>query len=141
MIVVHDDRVAEWVAAHIDSCSRGFGECRSAGVVKDGKIIGGVVYHNWCPEFETIELSAAAIDRRWLTRSVVHDLLAYPFGFCQMIFAQHKVTNPARAIWRKLGADEYVIPRLHGRNTIAAIATLTKEAWQAGKYYQGDGNG
>lgn len=137
----YDPRVAGWVAARIPACQRGFGDCRSVGVFRDGALIAGVVYHNWSPEFETIEMSAAANTRSWLTRSIIHQVFAYPFGFCQMVFAQHSTDNPVREIWKRLGADEHLIPRLHGRDTVAAIATLTKEAWMAGKYYQGDHDG
>lgn len=132
---------ADWVAERIPHCTRGFGECQAVGVLRGGNVIAGVVYHNWSPEFGTIELSAAADDRRWLTRPVIHEVLAYPFGFCQMVFAQHKADNPARAIWQRLGADEYLIPRFHGIGAVAAIATLTKESWMAGKYHKGDKNG
>lgn len=136
-----DPRMADWVAQRIPACGRGFGDCRAFGVFRDEEVIAGVVFHNWSPEFGTIEMSAASESRRWLTRPILHKIFAYPFGFCQMVFAQHSTDNPARRIWQRLGADEHLIPRLHGPDTVAAIATLTKEAWTAGPYYQGGQNG
>lgn len=129
-------QVENWVARELQY-ERGFGDCTAIGVRKDGLLVAGIVYHNWSPEWETIELSGAATDKRWMTRPIIHGLLEYPFSFCQMVIAQHSVRNPARDIWKRLGAQEYVIRRLHGRHTNAAIATLTKEAWQEGRWYNG----
>lgn len=141
MRLIRDDAVAGWVAAHIPGCSRGFGECRAIGV-GNPDLIAGLVYHNWCPEYGTIEISGAATDRRWMTRPVIHGLLEYPFSFCQMVFSQTDTDNPARGIWLRLGADEYEIPRLRGPDRAGIILTLTREQWMAGKYHmKGDADG
>lgn len=126
--MIFSDDVAGWVAAHIEGCNRGFGNCKAIGVATD-RLIAGIVYHNWCPEFETIEVSGAATDKRWMTREVLSGLFDYPFSFCQMIIAQHDRENHIRRIWKALGADEYVIPRLRGRDRDGFIATLTREQW------------
>lgn len=135
--LLYDDRVADWVAAHIDGCGRGFDECKAIGVVKDNSLVAGIVYHNWCPEFETIEVSGAAVDKRWMTRPVLKGLFGYPFSFCQMILAQHDADNHIRRIWKAIGADEYRIPRLRGRTRDGYIATLTKEQWEASRFNNG----
>ena len=59
----------------------------------------------------------------------------YPFGFCRMVVARIAETNTrARRIWRSLGADEYVIPRLRSAHEAEVIYTLTREQWEAGKF-------
>lgn len=142
LIYGRDADVSAWVAAHISGCERGFGKSKAIGVEHDGELVGGVVYHNWCPEFGTIEMSGASVTRRWLTRPVIHGLLEYPFSFCQLAVAQTDPDNPARDLWLRLGADEYEIPRLRGHGRPGIILTITREAWQAGKYcMKGGANG
>ncbi len=125
----HDQAVSAWTAARIEGCARGFGKCKAIGVVHGGDLIAGVVFHDWNPEAEIIELSAAATDRRWMTRNNFTEILNYPFGFCQMIVARAAPDGPPRRIFRAIGADEFVIPRLGGRGKDGIIATLTREQW------------
>ena len=124
-----DQAVAAWTAARIEGCARGFGKCSAIGVAHDGDLIAGVVFHDWNPEAEIIELSAAATDRRWMTRSNVTGILNYPFGFCQMVVSRFAPDGPPRRIFNALGADEFVIPRLRGRDADGVLATLTREQW------------
>lgn len=134
-MIVWDARVAEWVGEHIPGCNGDFGNCRALGVIKNDRLVGGVVYHNYNPQAEIIELSCAAIDRRWLTRETVRVIFNYPFDFCQMIVARTAPDNtPVRNIYRRLGADEYEIPRLRGREESEIIITLTQEAWRNTKF-------
>ncbi|MDX5367913.1 MAG: N-acetyltransferase [Alphaproteobacteria bacterium] len=128
------EEVAEWVALRVPGCQRGFEPCKAIGVERDGRLIAGIVYHNWSPEAEVIEVTGAADDRRWMTREILGGLFGYPFGFCQMIIAQHDRENHIRRIWKALGADEYVIPRLRGRDRDGYIATITKEQWAASPF-------
>lgn len=135
MKVFADDQVAAWVAARIPDCQRGFGDCcRALGVEHKSRLVAGMVYHNWAPEWGIIEMSGAADDKRWMTRRVLHDIFAYPFSFCRMVLAQHDVDNPARSIWQRLGANEYVIPALRGEDRDGVIATFSKAQWQAGRF-------
>jgi len=132
-----DDRVAGWVAARIPGCERGFGPCKAMGVVSKGKIVAGLVFHNWQPEHGLIEISGAAEDRRWMTRRVMAEALGYAFDQvgCQMIVAQQDLANEApRKAWLALGASEYIIPRLRGRDRDGSIVTLTAEQWQVSKF-------
>ena len=133
-----DPRVSEWVSERL-GYKRGFGNCHALGVLRGESLIAGVVYHDWSPENETVQLSAAADDRRWLSRQVVRDVLGYPFSFAQTSFIQTDMENPARAIFRKLGATEHVIPRLLGRTKDGVICALTDDAWKASKYGKANG--
>lgn len=107
------------------------------GVEHDGKIVAGVVFHNWCPEHGVIEMSAAAETKRWVTRPVIRAALGYAFDEvgCQMVVSQMDLNNEApRALWRGLGATEYVIPRLRGKNADGVLATFTDDAWRQSKF-------
>lgn len=112
--------------------TRGFGEYAAIGF--GDPIVAGFIYHNWNPEAQTIEVSGASTRRNWATRDCVRLIFSYPFDQlgCQLVVARHSVNNTrVRRIWASLGATEYVIPRLRGRDEDEAIATLTEEAWRA----------
>lgn len=129
-----DQPVADFVARHIPSCERGFGECRAIGVVLDGNLIAGAVYHDWHPEAGVIQMSAAATSARWLAPKVLHAIFAYPFEVIgvQMVVLQVKDSNTRmKRIAERFGFTGYPIPRLAGRNETAILYTLTDDAWRA----------
>lgn len=73
-----DERIARWVLGQIPHMSAGFGESKALGVVdQDLNIIGGVVYHEY--RRNDIQISCAAISRRWLCRKFLHAMFFYPF--------------------------------------------------------------
>jgi RimJ/RimL family protein N-acetyltransferase len=125
--------VAAFVAREL-GFARGFGECAAIGF--GTPLVAGFVYHNWNPEAATIEISGASTRRDWCNKSLLRIIFDYPFDQlgCQLVIARHSVDNTrVRRIWKSLGADEYIIPRLRGRNDDEAIATLTVEAWRKRK--------
>lgn len=131
--------ISDFVAALVPGCERGFGPCTTMGVVKDGELIAGIIYHNWSPETGVIEISGAATDSRWLTRETLNSMFRYPFDGigCQMVVARHSEHNKRlRRMWRAVGSTEYVIPRLKGRDEAMAISTLTDDAWRKSRAYR-----
>lgn len=135
-----DARVADWVNLHMPGSGDGFGQCQAMGVAHNGRIVAGIVFHNWEPEHSLIELSGAAIDRRWMTRTVLRTMFSYAFSVCETVFARHDEDSPARAIWKALGAEEYLIPRMRGKDKAICISVLAKEAWEKSRF-NGGGNG
>lgn len=134
------DVIVSFVARQIKGAERGFGNCVAMGVVDKEFLIAGMIFHNYSPECETIELSGAAISRRWLTRRVFNEMFGYAFDQigCQMLVARHSEHNKRlRRMWNAVGASEYLIPRLRGRDEAEAIATYTAEAWREGKTMRG----
>lgn len=130
----HDETVSRFVAGHIEGCERGFGKCKAIGVVHDGQLVAGIVYHNWNPESAVIELSAAGTDRRWLSRPVIKAMFGYPFDQigCQMVVLRVSERNGVMCgIARRFGFREYRVPRLRGRDEAEIIFTLTEEDWRA----------
>ena len=115
--------------------------CEGIGFLRrDGVLEAAAIYHGWTPDTGVIEISAASISRRWGTRSRLHVIFDYPFQQlgCQMVVARTSEHNhgPLR-IWRALGADEYRIPRLLGRDHAGIITTLTAEQWAEWKEAHG----
>lgn len=108
-----------------------FGHCVALGFNGANGLEAGFVYHDYQPDFGTIEITGAA--RNWTgTRGKLRAVFGYPFDQldCQMCIA--RTANPRVAsIWTRLGAQEYRIARMFGRETDGTILTLTKEAWGA----------
>lgn len=131
----HSAAVAEFVAAFGERVD--FGECQAIGFVDgEGVLSVGFVYHDWNPEAEAIEISAAAISPRWATRGAVRLAFGYPFEQlgCQLVYVRTTPENRAvRRCMSALGGREYEIPRLLGRDRPGLIITLTVEAWEAWK--------
>lgn len=101
------------------------------------KMVGGVVFHNWSPETGVIEISAAGDKGRWVSKSVLKEVFDYAFitAGCQMVVARIAEDNTAaRDLWKSLGSDEVLIPRLRGRTASEAIELLTQEAWQSSRF-------
>lgn len=117
---------------------RGFGLCQALGFLDAaGALEAGVVYHNYDPRAGVIEISAAARNHSWGTRSRLRAIYGYPFDTagCQMVFARTSERNliPLR-IWRALGADEYRIPRFRGPDEAVIVSTLTIEQWRSSRF-------
>ena len=48
-------------------------------VSSSGDVAAGVVFHCWRPKARSVELSAAAVRRSWLSRGVLRDLADYAY--------------------------------------------------------------
>jgi RimJ/RimL family protein N-acetyltransferase len=136
----HDGSVAHFVATLIPHCRRGFGpNAKAIGVVDDkGRLIAGLVYHNWDPEAGIIEISGAALPGTyWLTRETLARMYQYPFHQCgcQMV-VQRTPADDVRLLGI-LAAYGYVfvtVPRLFGRERDGVICSLTREAWENNRF-------
>lgn len=135
----HDDAVAKFVAELVPhNAGRGFGRCKAIGVLDgDGRLIAGIVYGNWDPQAGVIEIAAAAISPRWLTRRTIDMMYGFPFRQleCQMVVQRTPADN--ERLLRQLavgGYNFYLIPRLLGRDRDCVVCTLTREAWLASKF-------
>ncbi|WDZ78750.1 GNAT family N-acetyltransferase [Ensifer adhaerens] len=126
--------IADFVASHIAGCERGFADFVTMGVVEDGGLLAGVVFHDYAPEAGVIELSAASTSKRWLTRPVLKGMFAYPFQEigCQMVVLRVSERNAGMiAIAERFGFSPHRIPRLRGREEAEIVFTLTDNDWRA----------
>lgn len=108
-------------------------------VIDDDKIIAGTVYHNYHPDSGVIELTSASLDKRWLTRKVIHAMFWMPFVRlgCQLVVLRVSERNDIMCkIARKFGFDEVYIHRLRGRDEGEFIFTLTDDTWMSSKYFR-----
>ncbi len=126
--------IADFVAGHIEGCERGFSDFTTMGVTEADRLIAGVVFHNYAPEADVIELSAAATSKRWLTRPVLKAMFGYPLNEvgCQMLVLRVSERNAGMiAIANRFGFDSHRIPRLRGRDEAEILFTLTDDDWRA----------
>ena len=136
----HDDVVANFVAQLIPECrERGFGKCRAIGIVnEEGKLLGGLVYRNWCPETGTIEISGGAVPgTNWLSRRTINVMYDYPFYVCgcQMVIKTTMADNAiVLRIMAAVGFSLRTVERLGGRDRDGVLGTLTQEQWEASPY-------
>jgi RimJ/RimL family protein N-acetyltransferase len=76
-----DQGVAEWMAPRLP-CIAGpedFGPYRAVGIVRDGEMVGGILYNNFHPTYQHIEMSIATTGPGWATRPILRALFAVPF--------------------------------------------------------------
>jgi len=136
----HDEAVANFTAALIPHVGdRGFGpHIKAMGVIdEDGKLIAGVVFHNYDPDAGIIEISGAALDKRWITRETIARIYQYPFLFCGCQMVIQRVPADSENVLRILAAYGYTfikIPRLFGRERDGVLCTLTYEDWIDNKF-------
>jgi hypothetical protein len=116
---------------------RNFGECRGIAVMDGETLAAGLIYHNYDPDSQVIEISGAAWVKGWLTRDVLRAMYGYPFIDCGCQAVVQRVSDDDEAQHRMLasyGSVRYRIPRLRGENAAENIFVTTKEAWASNKF-------
>ena len=128
-----------WVKRRIPHMENGdFGPCYAIGVMHGDRVVAGVVYHCWQPQYRAIEISCAADTPKWATRRVLNELWSYPFehlGVNRCTCATpaddartRKFLEGIGMVYEGTGADAF-------GDHDAAVYRLLKREWQAGKFY------
>jgi RimJ/RimL family protein N-acetyltransferase len=78
LVFGRDKEIAEFVRQRTPNTT-GFGECSTIGVIRFGRLLGGVVYNNYRPNIGDVTVNFAFDDPRWATPSVMGSVCAYPF--------------------------------------------------------------
>lgn len=73
--------IAAWTASRIPAMKGyGFGPCVAMAVVdRNNQPMAGIIFHDEHPQYQSVSMSIAADSRKWLTRSIISGILAYPF--------------------------------------------------------------
>lgn len=128
-----DEPVIKMVAALLPWCQFNIGTDKTIGVLdEDGRLIAGLVYHNYDPDAGIIELSAAATSRRWLTRGSIARMYQYPFHQVGVQMLVQRTPAENEYLLGMLAAYDYHfinIPRMYGRDRDGVLCCLTYEAW------------
>lgn len=127
--MIHQDTGAEVV----------FERHQTAGIfTAEGRLAAGVVFSNYDPTSGVIEMSAAALDKRWLLRSIVRELFAYAFNVARMVVVRTRERNAVmRRVMNRLGASEYSIPELFRPGEALLVYTLTPDQFAASDFCNG----
>ena len=128
-----DRAVADFVATFARSLGGDIMRCKGIGIVdEEGKLIGGIVYFNYDPRAEIIEIGAAVTSRRAINRSIWKRMFEYPFieCGCQMVVARVRADDErVLAQLARLNFNLTLIPRMYGREADGVIGTLTDDQW------------
>jgi hypothetical protein len=137
----HDQIVSQFVAALIPHCRRGFGpNIKTLGVVDngDGSLVAGIVWHNWDPEAQILEISGAAIPgAQWLTRETLKHMYRFPFHVCNCQMVVQRTPADDERLLYMLSRYDYAfvtVPRLFGRHRDGVVCMLTREAWENNRF-------
>ena len=105
---------------------------------EDNELIAGLVYFNYHPEAQTIEISIDALPKhRWLTPETLAVMFQYPFLDCGCQMLITKTSAKSEHVQRMLAAMNFkliLVPRAGGRNEDGVLALLTYEDWLASKF-------
>jgi len=137
--VVHD-AISQWVSLHsFGHPDNTWPDSTSYGVLKDGKPIAGMVFHDYKPACGTIQYSGAAINRQWLQGPALHHIFSYVFDGigCQTVLTGNAENNTGlHSILERLDHKKHVIERAWGEGQDLYLWTLTRERWLANRLMQ-----
>ena len=144
-----DALVAQWVAhqiPHVDAV-RGFGPCVAIGVVDRFDMpVAGVVFHNYQSQYNTIDISTASVSPKWLTKSLIRGIMAYPFdqlGVGRVTAVTPRKATSSRRFLEHFGFTlEGVVRRGFGTDDAVVYGLLDNEwpktRWKQDRAPQGD---
>lgn len=128
----HDNEVAQFIK-QTSSPAGSFGRCKTIGVIDgEGRLIAGLVYFNYDPDAETMEMGARAITPHWFTRTTYRRMFEYPFVECgcQMLYARIPAENEyLLSQFARMNFNLTMVPRLYGRSEDGVLCTLTDDQW------------
>lgn len=135
LVFGRDEAIADWVISHIPALrGSSFGPCSAIGVEgSNGGQLAGVVYHDYQPAFATIQLSIAAESPRWATKSIVTQILSYPFDqlAVRKVWAAVPHTNDrALRLIKGLGFVQEGVLKHHFGPSHAVMWRLLKEDYR-----------
>lgn len=131
---VHD-AISRWVSKHsFGHADNIWPDGSSYGVLRDGKPIAGVVYHDYKAAAGTIQYSGASVDRAWLKGPSLHYMFSHMFENigCQMVITGNSEKNTGlHSLLRRTDHELHIIKRGWDRDTALYLWTLTREQWEA----------
>lgn len=99
----YDEMVRAWVSRELGR-EVGDDNYRAFGILRDGVMVGGIIYHEY--KGYMVEISFATTTPKWCTKSVVKELLSYPFtelGCVRAHVTVSKKNKQVRDFLKRLG--------------------------------------
>lgn len=123
---------------------RMYGDTAIVSVGADDLPKGAAVFQNYNAKHGTIEISAAAMSARWLSRAILAEMFGYAFDQlkCQAVVL---LCDPDDKVMGRIasayGFKRYDIPRLRGRDKAEAVFVLSDDDWRDNKFHKEPANG
>ncbi|WP_226552978.1 GNAT family N-acetyltransferase [Celeribacter naphthalenivorans] len=125
--------ICGFVARELGNSGWDSAKCAAMAVIRDGKLSGGVVFHDWNPDAQVICMSAAG-GRGWLSLDAIYQMHRYCFddaGAQLSVLQVSEHNSLMRRTAEKFGYSGVTVPRLRGRNEDEVIYTLPEEVWRS----------
>ena len=140
LLLGFDEDVARYVASRIPGMTD-FGPSAAIGVIDSNHmLIGGVVFHDYQPQWRNIQVSFASDRADWLTPRLVRGILHYPFFQLQcarITCATPKRNKRARQFLAKFGfRHEGTIRKGFGDDDMI-LSGLMRTEWTQNRFYNG----
>lgn len=130
----HSDEVCDFVARLIPGLERGLPDNSTGIGFLDGeRLVAGVVFHDWNPDWGVVEFTGASVSPKWLPRGVLRFLGEYVFDDlgCQMLTARTSEKNDRiNSILERTGFRPHRVERGRGRHEAEIYWTLTDTDWR-----------
>lgn len=136
----HDRAICEWVVDRLHGFDKAedFAPYVAIGLIKNGKLIAGVIYNNY--RKHSIEMTIVAIDSTWATKNTLRKFYEYPFnqlGVARVTATIAKPNKRARKMVERLGYKLEGVAR-HGMDGVkdaCIYGMLKKECKWLGDNY------
>jgi hypothetical protein len=129
----HDNEIAHFIQQSAPPAGGSFGRYKTIGVIdEEGRLIAGLVYFNYDPNAETMEMGARAIMSRWFTRATYRRMFEYPFVECgcQLLYTRIPAENEyLLSQFARMNFNLTMVPRMYGRSEDGVLCTLTDDQW------------
>lgn len=129
--------VAKWVADQLGQSGFAGNLMNAFGTFDNEVIIGGVVLHNFYPKEGVVEMSAASISAKWLTKHMISAMFGYVFHVlgAQMVVLRVSEHNSRMLnIANRFAFKSYPIPRLRGKGEGEVVLTYTDDQWRDSRF-------
>lgn len=142
-MVGHDALFGQWAAQQIPHAAIGsFGDFVALGIVDADNIIrGAALYHNYVPDYRSIEITFALESPRYLSKSVIAGIMAYPWkqlGLVRISAITPRSAASARRFLETFGFKREGLAR-HGFGDFgdAVLYGLTRKDWDRSRFNAG----
>lgn len=137
-------KLCEFVSLRVWGTANDFGRGTALGVADGKRIISALIYHDYQPMAEVVQISGAADSPRWLTKPILWQMFDYPFNQmgCQAVVMRVDETNKRlKRILKAYGFKDYTIPRLRGRDKAECLYVLGDDEWRTNGFHKEHMNG
>ena len=129
----HDEEISQFIGRLSPPAGGGFGRHKTIGVIDgEGRLIAGLIYFNYDPNSEVIEMGAAAITPHWFTRATYRRMFEYPFVECgcQIVYTRVRADNEYHlSQLARMNFNLTAVPRMFGRSEDGVLCTITDDQW------------